>query len=78
MSEELKIISRPVISYCDIPEEIIQTTHLEGFSCDCYVDYEVTSKIEQSKYSDDFSLANWIIGNYPELEGQKVLIHIDY
>ena len=47
-------------------------------SCDTYVKYNVTPKSEQEKYDDNFDLDNWIIENYPELEGKYVLIHIDY
>lgn len=77
--EKLKEITRKVISYCDIPEKIAQeNSRLSETSCDVYVEYEVTSAQSQEGYDDNFDLDNWIIENYPELEGQKVLIHIDY
>lgn len=77
--KKLQEITRKVLSYCDIPEEIARTnSSLEENSSDTYVEYEVTSKAEQAKFDDDFALDNWIIKNYPELEGTKILIHIDY
>lgn len=74
--EELKI---KVLSYCEIPEEISENHSLlnEG-SCDVYVKFNVTSKEEQSKFDDDFELENWIIQQYPEVEGLDILIHMDY
>lgn len=68
-----------VLSYCSIPEEIAQeNSTLSEASCDVYVEYDVISKKEQPKYSDNFDLANWIIEKYPNVEGEKILIHMDY
>lgn len=75
----LKEIKRKVLSYCDIPEIISEDSPvLKYASNDVYVEYEVTSTEEQKKFSDNFDLANWIISEYPELEGEKIFIHIDY
>lgn len=72
-------INCKVLSYCDIPEDIAsENSSINEVSNDCYVKYNVTSKKEQKKYSDNFDLANWIIEQHPELEGKDVLIHIDY
>lgn len=76
---KLKEITRKVLSYCDIPEDVAGTsTALGEGSCDSYIEYEVIPKSEQGKYDDDFTLGNWIIKNYPEVEGTKILIHLDY
>jgi hypothetical protein len=77
--KKLKEITRKVLSYCDIPKGIAkENPSINEASCDVYVEYDVTSKEEQAKFDDNFDLANWIIKNYPELEGTKILIHIDY
>ena len=47
-------------------------------SCDSYVKYNITSKKDQAKYDDDFAFDNWVIQEYPELEGKNVMIHLDY
>lgn len=74
-----ELLTIPVISYCSIPEKIAQSNStLMEASCDVYVKHNVTKKTEQEKYDDDFSLDNWIIKNFPDLEGQDVLIHLDY
>lgn len=68
-----------VISYCEIPEEIREeNSSLEEAKCDSYIEYSVTSKESQKNYADNFDLDNWIIDNYPELEGEEILISIDY
>lgn len=76
MLEELNI---KVISYCEIPEDIRDNcSRLQETSCDSYIMYNVISKLDQNKFDDDFEVENWIIENYPELEGKDILIHIDY
>ena len=75
----LPVLKLPVISYCDIPEEISEEdAKLQETSPDSYIKIEVISKEKQRNYDSDFSLENWIIDEYPELEGNEVLIHIDY
>ena len=77
--EELTMITRRVLSYCGIPEEVAETnSSLKEASCDTYVDHVVTSREDQKGYDDDFTLDNWIIDNWPSLEGDNILIHIDY
>lgn len=79
MSKKLKEITRKVLSYCDIPEEIAKScASLEETACDTFIEYEVTSKERQKDFDDDFTLDNWIIKNWPELEGVTILIEIDY
>ena len=75
----LKILMVPVISYCDIPEEITENNIiLSEVSCDVYVKINIISKKDQLKYDSNFDLENWIIETYPEVEGKEVLIHVDY
>ena len=75
----LKEITRKVVSYCEIPQEITEKDYsVNEASCDSYIEYEVISKTKQSEFDDDFDMANWIIDNYPELEGETILIHINY
>lgn len=75
----LKEIKRKVLSYCEIPGEIAKNNcSINEASCDSYIEYDVTGKVAQEKYDDDFSLDNWIISKYPELSDTKIMIHIDY
>jgi len=73
-------ITRTVLSYCEIPEKITLSTNifLDIYPTDCYVEFRITPKVDQSNYSSNFDLDNWIIDTYPELEGMTILIHIDY
>jgi hypothetical protein len=68
-----------VISYCEIPEEISQKESIfESHYPDAYVKINVTSRENQKNFDDDFLLENWIIEKNPELEGEDILVHIDY
>ncbi len=68
-----------VISYCKLPEEISEkNSSINEASCDSYIKYKITSKNDQDKYDDNFDLDNYIIEQFPELEGKEILIHIDY
>lgn len=76
---ELKEQTYKILSYCDIPENIRETcSSLEETSNDVMVEYTITSEEDQQKYTDDFTLDNWILKEHPDLAGQKILIHIDY
>ena len=76
---ELSKITRFVLSYCSIPKEILETLPWsEEYPPDCFTEYNITSKEEQSKFDDDFALDNWILEKYPELEGETIFIKIDY
>lgn len=75
----MEILNIPVISYCEIPEDIRENhSVLSEASCDVYVKLNIISKEEQVKFNNDFELENWIINNYPEVEGKEILIHMDY
>lgn len=76
---KLKRITRTVLSYCDIPEKIVdQTNFLEEAHNNAYIEHRVLRKEERKEYGGYLALDNWIIGKYPELEGQTILIEIDY
>jgi hypothetical protein len=78
MSKIADRINKPVISYCEIPEGLIEEDHwLNTYPCDCYVPYTVPKlpTVEAVKLS---RLDEWIIFNYPELESEDILIHVDY
>jgi len=75
----LKEITRKVISYCEIPRHITADNfQLNEASCGSYIDFKVMSRQFQDEFDDDFTTDNWIIDNYPELEGEEIFIHIDY
>ena len=72
-------INCKVLSYCEIPEDIAQeNSSINEASCDSYIQYNVTSKEDQAEYDDNFDLDDWIIENYPEVEGKIIMIHVDY
>ncbi len=72
-------ITKKVVSYCDIPSELTEKHWISEFMNGCYVPITITPKSEQSKYSDNFDIINWIIDNYSDiLEGEEILIDIDY
>lgn len=70
---KLEEIHMKVVSYCDIPEEIIEDEAggwLEQASCDSYITYTIDEPQESL-------LDKWIAKTYPELIGQEFMIHID-
>jgi hypothetical protein len=68
-----------VLSYCEIPREITEKDDITSEApCDSYIEHTITPKDKQKEYDDDFDLDNWIIDNYPEAEGETILIHMDY
>ena len=68
----LELITKKVLSYCEIPEDI-DKRWLDDCSPNCYVSFSIANKVE-----DRDELENWIIENYPELENEQFLIEIDY
>jgi hypothetical protein len=76
--DKLETIVKKVLSYVDIPEELVQNSRFQEHGTDVYIDYKITPVEERYKYSDDWSLDDWIIENYPELISEEFLIHIDY
>ena len=68
---KLTPLSILVLSYCEIPEEILGDKFEEA-SCDTFVKYSITPKEDQSKFSDNFDLDNWILEENPQIS--KVII----
>lgn len=69
----LEQITRQVLSYCEIPEEI-DKGWIEENSSDCYINYTISS---DPKYSRT-ELDDWIAETYPELIDTEFFIHLDY
>lgn len=75
----LKKITRTVLSYCEIPEDIVNESNLfSEVTTNTYVEVRITPFDEQIEYDDVFQFENWVIKEHPELEGQTILVHIDY
>lgn len=66
----LKEITRKVLKYSDIPNDVKNDSPLEDSICESYILFELRDK---GLYKVD----DWIRENYPELEGEEFLIHID-
>lgn len=67
----MKVITRNVISYCDIPQELTEKHWLSEMQPDVYQDYKINTE-------NPDELDKWFIDNHPELIGQEFLIEIDY
>ena len=67
-------IERWLISYCEIPEELIENHWISEYRNGCMVDYTVSKKDDEN--IDELNL--WIIKQYPFLEGEEILIEMDY
>ena len=70
----LERINKLVVSYCEIPEGLIDEGHwINHHGQDAYVEVH----LEDEGNRDD--LDNWLIENYPELlEEESFFIHLDY
>ena len=73
----MKRIDMPVISYCDIPEELTEGTWMGEMSPDCYIQYSLPKLEDLHKYGLD-KLNEYLSTTYPELIGTTFLIEIDY
>ena len=67
----MRTITRNVISYCDIPQEITDKHWIYEYPTACYIKYTVDTK-------NPDNLDKWLMENYPELIGHTFLIEIDY
>ena len=68
----MRTITRNVINYRDIPEEITSDDSvLNEVCCDCYISYKIN-------IDNPNKLDKWFMENYPELIGFEFLIEIDY
>ena len=69
----LETITKKVISYCEIPEELTESSWLSEKEMDSYVEYH----LDNSQPLEP--LDQWFMDNYPELfEESSFLIKIDY
>lgn len=69
---ELKTITKKVVSYCEIPEEIEKPIWIEEASNDAYVECHIED-------DEDNELNIWLRETYPELvDEESFFIHIDY
>ena len=67
----MKTITRNVISYCDIPQEITDKHWISEICPDVYQGYTIN-------LDNPDNLDKWFMENYPELIGHTFLIEIDY
>lgn len=65
-------INLKILSYCDIPDEILKDHWLNDFSPDCFVIYNTEDKKIKNNFDD------YIYINHPELWGTVFFINIDY
>lgn len=69
----LETITKKVISYCEIPEELTEDSWLSEKSMDSYVECH----LDNSEPLDQ--LDQWFMNNYPELfKEESFFIKIDY
>jgi hypothetical protein len=69
----LEEITRKVVSYCEIPEEITENHWISENSSDTYVEYSLNSDLKYSKSELDL----WLEETYPELIDTTFFIHLD-
>lgn len=71
---ELERVNKLVVSYCEIPDGIIDDDHwLNEHRCDAYVECHLDDEPIEDL------LDNWLIENYPELKDEEsFFIHMDY
>ena len=69
----LNEITRKIVSYCEIPEELTEKHWISEHGCGVYIDWSLNL---DPKTDDDISA--WIREEYPELIGTTFLIDIDY
>lgn len=74
MKTNIKTITRKVISYCDIPQGLLDNHWLNDFPPDCYVLYNLDTNPLYTKTKLD----EWLVSNYPKLINTTFFIHIDY
>lgn len=68
----MKTISGKVVSYCDIPEKLLEDKWFDQHTTGCYVECH----IDELDARDE--LDNWLIENYPGIENETFFIEIDY
>ena len=70
----LREITKKVVSYCEIPEGLIDEGHwINHHGQDAYVEVHIDTEESRDE------LDKWLIENYPELEQEEsFFIHLDY
>ncbi len=70
----LESITKKVVSYCEIPEELTDGHWLSENNPDSYASFTLDINFGRTA-----KISKWIIETYPELkEGDNIFIHIDY
>lgn len=74
----LETITKKVVSYCEIPEEIIPEGHwLNQHGCDAYIECHLEE--DELDVTKRDKLDAWLRETYPELIDEKsFFIHLDY
>lgn len=67
----LKDIKYKVLNFSEIDEEIRENHWLSGNPSDSYVVFSLKDDVEVDE------IGEWIIENYPELEGREFMIYLD-
>ena len=70
---KLNKITKFVVSYCDIPDNLTKNHWLQEYKCDSFVEVHIDDKSHDP-------LSEWLINTYPELKDldESFFIHIDY
>lgn len=69
----LEKITKFVVSYCEIPEDLLEGHWIQEHSCDSYVECHIENEEEHDPVS------KWLSENYPELKDEEsFFIHMDY
>ncbi len=69
--KKLETINYKVVSYCAIPDELLEGHWLTELSCDVYTEMELEDEGEDG-------VCDWIRKKYPELIGEKFFVYVDY
>ena len=69
----MKEIKGKVVSYCEIPEKLLEGDNnwLNEFPTNCYVEVHIDE-------FDDDELSKWLMKEYPGIEQDTFYIEIDY
>lgn len=70
-------ITRKVVSYCEIPQELTEKHWIQDSPCDVYVPYSL--HLGSPAHPRIFEgMDKWIAETYPELINTTFLIYMDY
>lgn len=69
----LKSITKKVLSYCEIPQELTEKHWISEHHCDAFVECHLDASTDLDE------LDMWILEHYPELKDEdSFFIHLDY